>query len=99
MTTATGSRQLLVTPLDGGAVTKESLFEGRRISRRYMNEPDFRDYPRLLDEQAENIFAMTDDVGASAQHRQNALRSISDISQRQCLKNSNEEFVARNEDE
>ncbi|HMH02498.1 MAG TPA: hypothetical protein VK555_13860 [Terriglobales bacterium] len=26
-----------------------------------MNEPDFRDYPRLPDEQAENILAMTDD--------------------------------------
>ena len=32
-----------------------------------MNEPDFRDYPRLPDEQAEDILAMTDDVGASAQ--------------------------------
>lgn len=64
-----------------------------------MNEPDFRDYPRLLDEQAENIFAMTDDVGASAQHRRNALRSISDISQRQCLENNNEEPFAPNEDE
>jgi hypothetical protein len=30
-----------------------------------MNEPDFRDYSRLPDEQAENILAMTDDVGAS----------------------------------
>jgi hypothetical protein len=64
-----------------------------------MNEPDFRDYPRLPDEQAENILAVTDDVGASAQDRRSALGSISDISQRQCLKNSNEEFVARNEDE
>jgi hypothetical protein len=27
MTNITGSRQLAVTPLDGGAVTKESLFE------------------------------------------------------------------------
>jgi hypothetical protein len=27
MTTTTGSRQFAITPLDGGAVTKESLFE------------------------------------------------------------------------
>ncbi len=65
----------------------------------YMNEPDFRNYPRLPDEQAEDIFAKSDDVGVSTPDRRSALGSISDISQRQCLKNSNEEFVARNEDE
>ena len=65
----------------------------------YMNEPDFRDYRVLVDGQAENIFAMRDDVGVSTPDQRSALGSISDISQRQCLKNSNEEFVARNEDE
>ena len=64
-----------------------------------MNEPDFRDYPRLPDVQAENILAVTDDVGVSTPDRRSALGSISDMSHRQCLKNSNEEFVARNEDE
>jgi hypothetical protein len=63
-----------------------------------MNEPDFRDYPRLPDEQAENILARKDDVGVSTPDRRSALGSISDISQRQYLKNSNEEFVARNGD-
>ena len=64
-----------------------------------MNEQDFRDYHLLLDGQAEQIFGVTDDVGVSTPDRRSALGSISDISQRQCLKNSNEEFVARNEDE
>jgi hypothetical protein len=64
-----------------------------------MNEPDFRDYLRLPNEQAENILAVTDDVGVSTSDRRSALGSISDISHRQCLKSSNEEFVARNEDE
>ena len=63
-----------------------------------MKAQDFRNYYLLLDGQAENIFAMTDDVEVSAPDR-STLRSISDVSQRQCLKNSNEEFVARNEDE
>jgi starvation-inducible DNA-binding protein len=63
-----------------------------------MNEPDFHDYHVLVDGQAENIFAMTDDVEVSAPDR-STLRSISDVSQRQCLKNSNEEFVAPNGDE
>ena len=70
-----------------------------RTKNLHMNEPDFRDYPRLPDEQAENILAMRDDVGVSAPDRGSALGSISDISQRQCLKDRNEEFVARNEDE
>jgi hypothetical protein len=34
-----------------------------------MNEPDFRDYRRLSDEQAENIFAMRDHAGANAPDR------------------------------
>jgi hypothetical protein len=34
-----------------------------------MNEPHFRDYRRLPDEQAENIFAMRDDVGANVPDR------------------------------
>ena len=64
-----------------------------------MNEPDFRDYHVLVDRQAENILAMRDDVGVSTPDRRSALGCISDISQRQCLKNSNDEFVVRNEDE
>ncbi len=64
-----------------------------------MKAQDFHDYHLLVDGQAENIFAMRDDVGVSTPDRRSALGSISDLSQRQCLKNSNEEFVARNEDE
>ena len=64
-----------------------------------MKAQDFRDCHLLLDEQAEQIFAMRDDVGVSTPDRRIALGSISDVSQRQCLKNSNEEFLARNEDE
>jgi hypothetical protein len=36
-----------------------------------MEEQDFRDYRLLLDEQAEQIFANTDDVGARAQDLRN----------------------------
>jgi len=61
-----------------------------------MKAQDFRDYHLLLVEYAEQIFAMTDDVGVGTPDRRSALGSISDISQRQCLKNSNEEFVPRN---
>ena len=60
-------------------MTKESLFEDEESPR---ERADFRDYPRLPDEQAENILAMTDDVGANAQDGGTILRSISDIQQR-----------------
>jgi starvation-inducible DNA-binding protein len=65
-----------------------------------MNEQDFRDYHLLLDGQAEQVFGVTDDVGDRA-HKIGGTTpcSISEISEQQCLKNSNEEFVARNEDE
>jgi starvation-inducible DNA-binding protein len=65
-----------------------------------MNEQDFRDYHLVLDGQAEQIFGVTDDVEDRA-HKIGGTTpcSISEISEQQRLKNSNEEFVARNEDE
>src|SRR5204863_1673095 len=54
----------------------------------------FRDYHLLLDEQAEQIFAMTDDIAERARKiGGTTLRSISDISRHQRLKDNNEELV------
>jgi len=57
-----------------------------------MNERDFRDYHLLHGEHAEQIFAMTDDVGERA-HKigRTTPCSISEISEQQRLKNKNEE--------
>jgi starvation-inducible DNA-binding protein len=65
-----------------------------------MNEQDFRDEHLLLDEQADQIFGVTDDVGERA-HKIGGTTpcSISAISEQRRLKNKNEEPVARNEDE
>jgi len=61
----------------------------------HMTGRHFRDYHRLLDEHAEQIFAMTDDIAERArQIGGTTLRSISDISRNQSLKDNNEEFVA-----
>ena len=55
-----------------------------------MNEEHFRDYHLLVDQQAEQIFAMTGDVEERARKiGGTTLRSISDISEHQCLKKSN----------
>ena len=61
----------------------------------HMSGPHFRDYHLLLDEHAEQIFAMTDDIAERARKIGGAtLHSISDISKHQRLKDNNEEVVA-----
>ena len=60
----------------------------------HMSGPHFRDYHLLLDEQAGQIFAMTDDIAERARKiGGTTLHSISDISRHQRLKDNNEEFV------
>ena len=61
----------------------------------HMSGTHFRDYHLLLDEHATQIFAMTDDIAERARKiGGRTLRSISDISRHQSLKDNNEEFVA-----
>ena len=58
----------------------------------------FRDYHLLLDEKADQILAMTDDIAERARKTGGStLRSISDISRHQRLKDNNDEGVAPRE--
>src|SRR5499433_1493826 len=60
----------------------------------HMNGPHFRDYHLLLDEQSEQIFAMTDDITERARKiGGTTLRSISNISRLQRLLDNDAEFV------
>jgi starvation-inducible DNA-binding protein len=64
----------------------------------HMTGRHFRDYHLLLDEQSEQIFAMTDDIAERARKIGGVtLRSISDISRHQRLDDNNEEFVTPQE--
>jgi starvation-inducible DNA-binding protein len=64
----------------------------------HMTGPHFRDYHLLLDEQGEQIFDMTDDIAERARKiGGTTLRSVSDISRHQRLKDNNEESVAPKE--
>jgi starvation-inducible DNA-binding protein len=55
----------------------------------------FRDYHLLLDEQADQIFAITDDIAERARKiGGTTIRSIGDIARNQRLKDSDEEFIA-----
>jgi starvation-inducible DNA-binding protein len=58
----------------------------------------FRDYHLLLDEHADQIFAMSDDIAERARKMGGTtLHSISDVAKHQRLKDNNEEFVAPRE--
>jgi len=60
----------------------------------HMSGPHFRDFHLLLDEQAEQIFAMTDVIAERARKiGATTLHSIGDISRHQRLRDNNEEFV------
>src|SRR5438309_7865510 len=60
----------------------------------HMSGRHFRDYHLLLDEQSDQIFAMSDDIAERARKiGGSTLRSISDISRHQRLKDNNDEFV------
>src|SRR5277367_5101013 len=60
----------------------------------HMTGRHFRDYHLLLDEQSEQIFAMTDDVAERARKiGGTTLHSISDVSRHQRLKDNDDDFV------
>jgi starvation-inducible DNA-binding protein len=60
----------------------------------HVSGPHFRDYHLLLDEQAEQIFAITDDIAERVRKiGGTTLRSIGQISELQSLKDNDEKFV------
>jgi starvation-inducible DNA-binding protein len=64
----------------------------------HMSGRHFRDYHLLLDEHADQIFAMTDDIAERARKiGGTTLHSIGEIGKYQRLKDNSEEFVAPKE--
>jgi starvation-inducible DNA-binding protein len=60
----------------------------------HMSGPHFRDYHLLLDEQAEQIFEITDDIAERARKiGETTLHSISEISKYQRLSDNSKSFV------
>jgi starvation-inducible DNA-binding protein len=60
----------------------------------HMSGPHFRDYHLLLDEQSDQIFAMTDEIAERARKiGGKTLHSIGEISSHQRLKENNDDFV------
>ena len=64
----------------------------------HMTGQHFRDYHLLLDEHSDQIFAITDDIAERARKiGGTTLRSISDVSKHQRLKDNNEEHISPKE--
>src|SRR3954467_15024755 len=62
---------------------------------RHLSGPHFRDYHLLLDEQAEQIFEITDDIAERARKiGETTLHSISEIAKYQRLADNSEPFVS-----
>jgi starvation-inducible DNA-binding protein len=60
----------------------------------HMSGPQFRDYHLLLDDQSEQLFAMTDDIAERARKiGGTTIRSVGDIARQQRIRDNNDEFV------
>jgi starvation-inducible DNA-binding protein len=61
----------------------------------HMSGPHFRDYHLLLDDQATQILAVTDEIAERVRKTGNTtLRSIGDVSRRQRIKDNDKDYVA-----
>ena len=61
----------------------------------HVSGPHFRDYHLLLDDQAAQIFGVTDAIAERVRKTGNVtLRSIGDVSRRQTVKDNDQEFVS-----
>src|SRR6478609_1770704 len=103
-----GGRSALQVPTDLGSGSVEEITKALRplladafvlyVKTKnfhwHMSGRHFRDYHLLLDEHADQIFAMTDDIAERARKiGGTTLHSISNIAEHQRLKDNNDEFV------
>jgi starvation-inducible DNA-binding protein len=71
-----------------------ALYVRTKNSHWHMSGRHFRDYHLLLDEQSQQIFAMTDDIAERARKiGGTTIHSISDMSRNQRLHDNNDDFV------
>lgn len=81
--------------LNGILADSFALFFKTKNFHWHMSGPHFRDYHLLLDEQAAQIFAGTDDIAERVRKiGKTTLRSIGDIARHQTLSDNDAEFVA-----
>ena len=86
------------TALNGLLADAFALYLKTKNFHWHVSGPHFRDYHLLLDEQAEQIFATTDELAERVRKvGGTTLRSIGDIAKHQSLEDNDAAFVAPND--
>ena len=87
-------RREIATALNGMLADTFALYLKTKNFHWHMSGPHFRDYHLLLDEQADQIFAMGDPLAERVRKLgEVTLKSIGDISRTQRIKDNDETFV------
>ena len=90
----TNATKTVAQALNGILADTFALYMKTKNFHWHVSGPHFRDYHLMLDEQAEQIFAGTDDIAERVRKTGNTtLRSIGDIARHQSLKDNDADFV------
>jgi len=84
----------IATALNGILADVFALYLKTKNFHWHMSGPHFRDYHEMLDEQSDQLFAMTDPIAERIRKiGQTTLRSIGEISRKQRVRDNDAEFV------
>lgn len=91
----TNAAKTVAEALNGLLADSFALYIKTKNFHWHVSGPHFRDYHLMLDEQAAEIFAGTDDIAERVRKTGNTtLRSIGDIARHQSIKDNDSDFVA-----
>jgi len=91
----TNAARTVAEALNGLLADSFALYIKTKNFHWHVSGPHFRDYHLMLDEQAAEIFAITDDIAERVRKTGNTtLRSIGDIARHQSLRDNDSDFVA-----
>jgi len=91
----TNAAKTVAEALNGLLADTFALYIKTKNFHWHVSGPHFRDYHLMLDEQAAEIFAVTDDIAERVRKTGNTtLRSIGDIARHQSIKDNDSDFVA-----
>ena len=90
----TNAARTVAEALNGLLADSFALYIKTKNFHWHVSGPHFRDYHLMLDEQAAEIFAITDDIAERVRKTGNmTLRSIGDIARHQSIRDNDKDFV------
>ena len=90
----TNAAKTVAGALNGLLADSFALYIKTKNFHWHVSGPHFRDYHLMLDEQAAEIFAVTDDIAERVRKTGNTtLRSIGDIARHQSIRDNDRDFV------